>query len=431
VFEDIWAALVGDIWFELTLLLAIAIATNFLFARFGQPKIIGQILLGIAIGPSFLGLITVSESPDSGDIVRFLGLLGAIILLFMIGLECKIKEIYTKRAIIIALGGVIVPWIGGFLLAIFMLPTPDPILYPNITIFAESVFIGAALVATSVAITAGVMKEMGIISSNVAKTILGAAVVDDVLGMIVLAISRGLSTGTGIDALELLWVILIAIIFVAVGAYVGSRYLSKLIIRIEERGSQNKLPESGFLVALSFAFLYAFIAETIGISAIVGAFVAGTSLAGCQYAPKFRERTTVLEWVFAPIFFLSMGVLVNLAMPDSMWAFAIILIIVAFFTKVIGCGFPARRLGMSKDESLSIGVGMAPRLEVAMIIALYGLTAGIITRDVYSVIVVMGVVTALFTPSILRRTMKNVPKSPEMCEPKELKRKYYEKIEFE
>jgi len=430
MFEDIWNTLIGDIWFELTLLLSLAIASNFLFARFGQPKIIGQIVIGMAIGPSFLGLITVTPG-DPTDVVSFLGLFGAIILLFMIGLECKMKDIFTRTSIFIALGGVIVPWIAGFALSFVMLPAPDTSIlgYEDITVFTESVFIGAALVATSVAITAGVMKEMGIINSKVAKTILGAAVVDDVLGMIVLAISKGIATGEEFDIFELVGIILIAVIFVAIGAYAGSRYISKFIITMQERGGQSNLPESGFLIALCFAFLYAFIAESIGISAIVGAFVAGTSFASCEYAPKFRERTRVLEWVFAPIFFLSMGVMVSLALPDEMWIFTILIIGIAFLSKVIGCGIPARYVGMTKKESLAVGFGMTPRLEVAMIIALYGLTVNIITQDVYSVIVLMGVVTALFTPYFLKRYMEGIPKNNgDICEPTAKPRFSYEEI---
>lgn len=406
MFED----LLNDIWFKLTLLLVVAIASNFLFSRLGQPKIIGQILLGILIGPSLLGLITVSQT-DSGDIVNRLAELGAIILLFMIGLECNMREIYTKASVIVATFGVIVPWISGFMIAEWMLP--DPIVG---TRFAQSVIIGAALVATSVAITAGVLKEMGIIGSRPAKIILGAAVVDDVLGMIVLAVSSELALGTGLQIINIAWIVMAAVAFVAIGAFVGSKYISKMISAVERKGAHHKIPESGFLLAISFAFLYAFIAESIGISAIVGAFVAGTSLASCEHNAKFRNHTEVLGWVFAPIFFISLGILVNIRLPLEIWAFALILTLVAVVTKLVGCGIPAKLVGLNNKESLAVGFGMVPRMEIAMVIALYALGNQIISQDIYSIIVLMGLLTALFTPPILKWAMKGTPKTPEQCE---------------
>jgi Kef-type K+ transport system membrane component KefB len=411
MFEGLWDELVNDIWFKLTLLLVVAIASNFIFSKLGQPKIIGQILLGILIGPSMLGLIVVDQS-DSGDMVHRLAEFGAIILLFMIGLECKMKEIYTRRAMIVAIIGIIVPWVSGYFMAEWLLPAPEV----GFSRFAQSVIIGAALVATSVAITASVMKELGVLGSKPAKLILGAAVVDDVLGMIVMAISSELAVGDAISILNVSWIIIAAVVFVAAGAYLGLKYVSRFISEVERRGQERNIPESGFLVALSFAFLYAVIAEMIGVSAIVGAFVAGTCLASCEFNQSIRKRTEVLGWVFAPIFFLSLGILVNIRLPLEIWVFALILTVVAFATKLAGCGLPARFLGFNNRESLAIGIGMSPRMEIAMVIALYGLTKGLITEDIYSVIVLMGLLTALFTPALLRRLMKGTPMTGE-CEP--------------
>lgn len=405
--EELWNSLVNDIWFELTLILAVAIASNFLFARLGQPKIIGQILLGILIGPSVLGLITVNQT-DTGDVVSRLAELGAIILLFMIGLECNMKEIYTKSSFIVAISGVIIPWIGGFLLADAILPSPAVG-----TKFAQSVIIGASLVATSVAITAGVMKELGVIGSKPAKVILGAAVVDDILGMIVLAISSQLAMGTAIQMLNIALILVAAGLFVALGIFVGTKVARPLINAVERKGAQRGIPESGFLLALTIAFMYAFTAEIIGISAIVGAFVAGTALATCEQNKKFHQRTEVLGWVFAPIFFLSLGILVNIRLSLEIWAFALVLTVVAVFTKLAGCGIPARLLGLNKRESAAVGLGMIPRMEIAMVIALYGLGKNIITQDIYSVIVLMGLLTALFMPPVLRWVMRGVPKTEE------------------
>src|SRR4030067_1049203 len=218
--EDIWSAIVGNLWLQLSLLLSVAIASSFLFARFKQPKILGQLVVGIVIGPSVLGLISIGGT-ETGNLVEQLANLGAILLLFMIGLECDIKQIYTKRSVIIALGGVIIPWVCGFALAELMLPEPS-IGYDK---FSQSVFVGAALVATSVAITAGVLREMKVIGSDTAKIILGAAVVDDVLGMVVLGVSEGTATGAGIDLWELFLLVFASAAFVGLGAYIGPTYM--------------------------------------------------------------------------------------------------------------------------------------------------------------------------------------------------------------
>jgi len=389
----------------------VALASSFLFARFRQPKVIGQIVIGIIIGPSVLGLINVSQDAP-GDMVHRFAELGAIVLLFMIGLECDIREIYTKRSILITSGGVLVPWIGGFLTAQLMLPDPEPP-YDK---FAQSVFVGAALVATSVAITAGVMREMKLVGSGTAKILLGAAVVDDVLGMIVLAASTGAATNEGVDYGHIVWVAVAAVAFVSLGAYLGSRFVVKLISKVNRRGLKQGIEEGGFLLALSLAFLYSVVSEAIGISAIVGAFVAGTSFARCEFRESYMRRTSVLEFVFAPIFFLSLGILVDLEQISlEVWIFAGVLTVVAFLTKLIGCGLPARLLGLSRRDSLLIGVGMSPRMEIAMIIALYGLTTGVVSMDIYGVIVIMGVLTAVFTPTILRRAMKELPKAEDAC----------------
>jgi len=407
MFADLFPEIADNLWFQLTLLLTVAIASSFLFSRLGQPKIVGQIVLGIIIGPSFLTLITVSQE-DPGDMVHNLAQLGAIILLFMIGLECDIKEIYTKKNIIIAAGGVSLPWIGGFFLAELML-SGEGLEFGK---FTQSIFVGTILVATSVAITAGVLREMEIIDSKVAKTILGAAVVDDIIGMIVLAVTTGVASG-GFNPVNLGFIVVAAILFVTLGSYLGSHFVIKVISRVEKRGLAHGMEESGFLLALSIALLYAFISELIGISLIVGAFIAGTCFSQCEYRLRFRHWTKVLEWVFAPIFFLSLGIIVNLTLLDSaIWVFfALALAAVAILTKIIGCGIPARLMGMNKKESFAVGIGMSPRMEVVMIIALYAITQDYITNQVYSTVIIMGLITILISPIILRKILKDVPKS--------------------
>lgn len=402
---DILDNLLEDVWFELTFLLAVALLSSFIFARFGQPKVIAYIIVGVAIGPSILGIIRETQGSPSGlpESIRMLAQLGSIVLLFMIGLECDLKEIYTKRSISIAIGGVLFPWIAGYFVAIAM-GYDDPA-YPG-----QAIFIGATLVATSVAITAGVTSELGLIGTPVAYTLIGAAVVDDVLGMVVLGMSRGLAAG-GLDVFGISALLAGAVLFVVLGAWIGSRFLTRLVFNVQVSGFRRRLPMSGFILALTIAFLYAFIAETIQISAIVGAFVAGTVFSGSPLRDGFRKATMSLEALFVPIFFVSLGVAVDLSNISNgvevLW-FALVLTLVAIATKLVGCGYPARLWGMSRMDSLAVGIGMMPRLEVALIIAFIGLSTepAIISQDVYTAVVFMGLVTALFAPVLLKAALK-------------------------
>ena len=393
---DSFNALLESVWFELTFLLVVALFAGFLFARFGQPKVIGYILIGVVIGPSLLGIIkpggeeTVSGLPEA---IMMLAELGSLVLLFMVGLECDLRKIYTKKSISIALGGVIVPWVGGFFVA--YLAGYD----------IEAVFIGATLVATSVAVTASVISDLGLIGGHISNAIVGAAVVDDILGMIVLSISKGMSLG-GVDAGELALLVIGAVVFVIMGAWIGTRFLVKFVFNVQISGYKRKLPLSGFTLALAIAFLYAFIGELIGISGIVGAFVAGTVFAGSALRDGIRKGTQYLEALFVPLFFVSLGTVVNLGEIWNTIMFGVSLTIVAVATKVVGCGLPAWLSGMSKWDSIAVGVGMTPRLEVALVIAYYGLSTGIIGVDLYSVVVFMGLVTALVSAPVLKHALR-------------------------
>ncbi|OGS56504.1 MAG: hypothetical protein A3K60_04255 [Euryarchaeota archaeon RBG_19FT_COMBO_56_21] len=390
--------LLGDVWFELTFLLVVSLFASFIFARFGQPKVIAYIVVGVVIGFAFreIGLITLGDSGEEEtlpEVVMLLAQLGSIVLLFMIGLECDLKEIYTKRSILIAAGGVIIPWIAGYIIA-------DLFGYGT-----DAIFIGATLVATSVAVTASVMSEIGMIGTPVAYAIVGAAVVDDILGMVVLAISRGLTEGN-LDAVGLVLLLVGAVAFVVLGAWLGSHFLTKLVFMVQVSGYKRKMPQSGFVLVLAIAMLYSFIAEVIQISAIVGAFVAGTVFAGSALRDGIMKGMKYLEALFVPLFFVSLGIAVNLEGIADALLFGLVLTAVAIITKVVGCGLPARATGMSWWDSMAIGIGMTPRLEIALVIAYVGLSNGIIDSEIYSVVVFMGLATALVAPSMLRRSLR-------------------------
>jgi Kef-type K+ transport system membrane component KefB len=383
MFQDV----MSTIEFQMSLLLFVALAGYLIAARINQSAVIGEIFCGILIGPSLLGLITYT------DFVRSVAQLGAIILLFVIGLEFKMKEVFKLKYGLIALSGVIIPWIGGFLSA--------KLFGYNLM---TSIFVGTALTATSIAITANVLREMGKLQSDAAKAIIGAAVIDDVLSLLALSVSNQIIQGT-FSILTTSSVILKAAAFLVLGTYFGNTFLSKTIKKIDGTHLASKFPEVVFIYAMMVAFLYAMIAELMHLSAVVGAFVAGVALEGvCQrHGKDYKEGAEYLHIIFASIFFVSLGVLADFReLTFRIITFLISLTIVAILTKYFSCYFAARIGGMSKRDSSIIGIGMSPRGEIAMIVALIGLNEAIIKQDIYLSLVVMSLLTTIFTPIILR-----------------------------
>jgi len=380
-------ALTSTIEFQMSLLLFVALAGYLLASRINQSAVIGEILVGLLIGPSLLGLITYT------DFVRSVAHLGAVILLFVIGLEFKLKDIFNLKYSIIALVGVIVPWIGGFYLA-------ELFGYS----FGSAVFVGTALTATSIAITANVLREMGKLQTDAAKAIIGAAVIDDVLSLLALSLSEQIISGA-LSLASIGLVIVNALAFLVIGAYVGNRYLSRLIERIDRTNIAKKFPEFVFIFAMMIAFFYAMIAELIHLSAIVGSFIAGVSLGSVvlRHSKDYKEGAEYLHIIFASIFFVSLGILADFhALTLNVIWFLIALTIVAVLTKVIGCYIPAKLQGMSHKDASIVGFGMSPRGEVAMIVALLGLNAGLIKQDIYVSLVLMSLLTTILTPLVLR-----------------------------
>jgi Kef-type K+ transport system membrane component KefB len=373
--------------FQMSLLLFVALGGYLIASRINQSAVIGLILVGLLVGPSVLGLITYT------DFVRGLAHLGAVILLFVIGLEFNIKEILSLRNGVIAAVGVIVPWIGGYGISLaFGFST------------ASAIFIGTALTATSIAITANVLREMGRLQTEAAKAIIGAAVIDDVLSLLALAISTDVVSGT-ITAGGIALVSLKAVAFIVIGGAFGIFVVSRYMQQLDVTGFAKKFPEFIFIFAMMVAFLYAMCAEMVGLSAIVGAFIAGVSFEGVvlTHSKNFREGAEYLQIIFASIFFVSLGILADIrAVTPEILLFLVVLTLVAIITKVIGCGLPARMMGLSRNDALVVGFGMAPRGEVAMIVALIGLEAGVIDQAVYVVLVLMSLLTTVITPIVYR-----------------------------
>jgi len=376
-----------NIEFQMSLLLFVSLAGYLLASRIGQPAVVGIILVGLVVGPSVLSWITYT------DFIRSLAHLGAAVLLFVVGLEFKLKDLVNPRYIVIGAAGVVVPFVGGYWVCRLF----------DLNVQA-SLFIGVAITATSIAITADALREMGRLDTAAAKAIIGAAVVDDVLAFLALSVVQQSVRGSFSFGVMIL-VFLEAIAFLAVGAAVGKRLLTPLMIRVDCTVMATKYPELAFIFAMMVAFFYAMVAELIGLSAIVGAFIAGVSLEGANLncSKDFKEGAEYLRIIFAAIFFVSLGILVDFKQIElqTLW-FILSLTFVGIISKVLGCGVPAKLHGMNWKDSIAVGVGMTPRGEVAMIVALLGLDRGIINQPLYAAVIAMSLLTTIFPPLIIK-----------------------------
>lgn len=384
--------------FQVSLLLFAALGGYLLASRINQSAVVGIILVGVLIGPSVLGLVSYNE------FVRGLAHLGAVILLFVIGFEFKLQDILRPSYALIALVGVIVPWIGGYAAAVWA--GMD---------FSSGLFIGTALTATSIAITANVLQEMNKLQTGPARAIIGAAVIDDVLSLIALAITGDIVAGA-FSASVIMFILAKVAIFLVAAGIIGYFVVSTFLVRLDRTAFVVKYPEFIFIFAMMFAFLYAMIAELVGLSAIVGAFIAGISFERLELRKSVdvKQGAEFLKIIFASIFFVSLGVVADFKVltPDIL-PFVVVLTLVAVITKVVGCALPARASGMCTRDSLIVGFGMAPRGEVAMIVALIGLEQGYIGQAVFVSIILMSLLTTLITPVVYRNWFFK----GEFCEP--------------
>ena len=378
---------VSSIEFQMSLLLFVALAGYLLASRINQSAVIGEILVGLIVGPSILGLVTYT------DFVSSIAHLGAIILLFVIGFEFNIREIFNIKYGFIAAFGVIVPWIGGYATAVLF----------NFDM-QGAFFVGTALTATSIAITANVLREINQLQSEAAKAIIGAAVIDDVLSLLALAITEDFVSGS-FSVEGVIFVFIKAIGFMVLFGLLGVSVISKFLMKLDKSKIAEKFPEFVFITAMMIAFFYAMMADLVGLSGIVGAFLAGVSMesVGLRHSKDLKEGAEYLQIIFASIFFVSLGILVDVhALTIDGIIFMLVLTVIAILTKVIGCAIPSRLIGMCTRDSLIVGFGMSPRGEVAMIVALIGLTGGIIGQDIYAGIVFMSLLTTISTPIVYR-----------------------------
>lgn len=352
------------------------------------PSAIALILVGLFFGPAFLNIV------QSSPITEFLASVGIILMLFKIGLESDITILRSNRALVVGASGLIIPWLLGYGLTFYLG-------YRGY----EAFFVGVILTATSVGITMAILQELQMTYREFARIILGAAVVDDVLGLIALSLTTTLAQADRVGALEVLRVSLVSIGLIVFSVIFGIKLLS-----LVRRFSHTRLSdEAMYLLIISLAMLASVLAEDIGLSAIVGAFLAGlviTESKFCRECEKFHERLDPVVALFSPIFFLQMGLLVNREDLLAGVYLGLLLTIVAVIGKYLGCYYASRAMRVNKLDSMLIGFGMIPRGEVALIAAQIGLSFAIISPAVFSAVVVMSLLTSVLPPVIFLHLLK-------------------------
>jgi len=371
-----------------------------------QPSVLGELVGGVIIGPFALGgmihlpglphalfplPLEGAELPVSTELWA-VAQIAAIFLLFIAGLETDLTSFlkYAGPATFIAVGGVVFPFLLGQWGTVWMGYASSPM-------DAQALFMGAIMVATSVGITARVLSDIHKLDTPEGVTILGAAVVDDVIGIIILAVVIGLAATGEFD-----WGVAGRVFGKAVGFYltfmiVGlaiAKYIAGFLGWFKSRGAAVAL-------AVGFAFIAAAVAEMFGLAMIIGAYSMGLVLSDTKLSHYLEERVMELGNVFVPIFFVVLGMLVDVEAMMSALGFGLLISIFAIISKVFGCGIPALAVGFNTRGAARIGFGMLPRGEVALIVAGVGLAAGIIDSTIFGVSILMTMVTTLIAPVVL------------------------------
>lgn len=363
------------------------------------PQVVGALLAGIILGPACLGIV------HSTEMLSNLSEIGVIVLMFAAGLETDIDELKRtgKASFLIALIGVLVPLAGGAAVAYFFNDSTDS------NVMLQNIFIGIILTATSVSITVETLKEMGKLSTRAGNAILGAAIIDDILGIIALTVVISMadeSVNIGIVMLKILG--FFAFTFVAA---VGYHYAFK-------KWTDNSAVKLRRYVVISFVFclVLAYCAEVFfGVADITGAFFAGLALSGTKKSEYISKRFDTLSYLLlSPIFFAGIGLKVELPkMNGEIVLFTVLLCVVAALTKVIGCGLGAKICKYTSKESLQIGVGMISRGEVALIVANKGEAVGLMSDKFFAPVIIMVVFTTVVTPVLLKLVFKDKTSEPE------------------
>ncbi|MFA4701847.1 cation:proton antiporter [Pyrococcus kukulkanii] len=373
-----------DVFLELALVLIIAKVFGYISLRLGFPAALGQLIGGIIIGPSLLNIV--SYGPE----IRLLAELGVVILLFLAGLETDVEEFkhVGLSAFIIAVMGVFFPLLLGYVLGLAFG-------FSDI----QALFLGGILTATSVGLTTSILMEMKKLRTKVGTTILAAAVVDDVLGIMILTILVAMNVRGSVRALDVVIILVEVALFFLAGIFLGHPAIREAL-KLSERIT---LPETVTAFALAIMLFFAYLAEKFQIAGITGAYLAGILIATTEEAKKITDRIMTIGYsLFIPIFLVSIGIESDITVLLHVGLFAGLYSLIAIISKIVGCGVGALMMKFKPIEALQIGVGMVPRMEVALIMANIALKEGVFDRGLFAIPVTMVVVTTLITPFLLK-----------------------------
>lgn len=371
------------------------------------PQVVGEIIAGLIIGPCLLNLVHIS------DTISIFAEIGVVLLMFSTGLGTNLKELIKAGPIatLIACVGVAVPLAGGTLLySLFYgfsaLGSQE---------FYRALFIGTIMTATSVSITVATLQELGHLKSFLGTTIVSAAVIDDVIGIVVLTCVLGASSGTGTGLGK---VLMNTVLFFATAIGVG------IIAHFAMKWLDKRNPHTQriTIVSMAFCFAMAYIAEAyFGIADITGAYIAGIVLCTLEDAPYVERRVDISNYVlFAPIFFASIGLKTDISgLTPEILLFSVCFVVVALITKIIGCGLAAKVCRFSWGDSLKVGVGMMTRGEVALIVAQKGLDIGVVDSVYFTAVILLIVVSSVATPLALKALFTKMPVQPHPSQAKQ------------
>lgn len=371
-----------------------------LFERIQQPAVLGELIAGALLGPSLLNVIPVASGDSMTEVVRIFAEIGVVVLLFEIGLETDLKQMAKvgAGATTVAIVGVALPFLLGFLYWMSPLVSTQFNITHNTT---TAIFVGAALTATSVGITARVLTDLKAMGSVEAQLIIGAAVIDDVLGLVILGVVSGLVTGAALSPLGIATMLGKAVAFLVVAVAVGLAVAPRIFKVIDQMRVRGVLLVSAF----AFMMLVAFLADRVGSAMIIGAFASGIILSETNQFDAIEERIKPVSDIFTPVFFLSIGAQLDVRTLNPMVAenrpvliVGLALFAIAIVGKIVA-GYP---VFWRKFNRMAVGVGMIPRGEVGLIFAQIGLTAGVLSPQLFSAILLMVIGTTFIAPPLLK-----------------------------
>lgn len=379
---------------DLALILLSTKLLGLLTRSISLPSVVGSLLAGLLLGPAFLNIL------HQTSLILKLSELGVIVLMFTAGMEADINELKHsgKSAFVIALLGVIIPLVFGFGVSYFF-NRPSLILNDaSASLLLQNIFIGVILTATSVSITVETLKELGKITTRSANAILGAAIIDDILGIIALTLITSLRD----TSIHVGGVLLQIVLFFLLAGIVGILFY-QLYNKWTSRYNEDR--RRFVIVAFVLCLIMSYVAEEyFGVADITGAFIAGLIISSTQRKEYIVRRFETLSYLLlSPIFFASIGLKVVIpTMTTSLVLFTVILLLVAILSKIVGCGLGARMCGYNRQESLQIGSGMVSRGEVALIVASKGASVGLMSSVIFGPVVIMVILTTVIAPILLK-----------------------------